>query len=109
MSALTPGFDILSVKRGNRTLVGTSAIERLLLRNVEFVCPESRLCANVIKQVFVDLCGPSRDARLDARRFFRDGRLECWYDLIGLNPEFVREVAVRTGYLPADPTGGSHA
>ncbi len=109
MNAPTPGFDILAAKHRNRPLVGTSAIERLLLRKVEFVFPESRLCASVIKQVFVDLCGPSRDARRDARRFFRDGRLEGWCDLIGLNPEFVREVALKTGYLPTDPKGGAHA
>jgi hypothetical protein len=109
MNAPTPGFDILAVKRRHRPLVGTSAIERLLLRKVEFVCPESRLCASVIKQAFVDLGGPSREARRDARRLFHDGRLEAWCELIGLNPEFVREVALKTGYLPAAQKGGAHA
>ena len=90
MNAPAPGYNILAAKRRTRQLVGTPAIERLLLRNVEFVCPESWLCSSVIKQVFVDLCGPSRDARRDARNFFCDGRLEIWCDLIGLNPEFVR-------------------
>lgn len=109
MNAPAPGYNILAARRRNRHLVSTTAIERLLLRKVEFVCPESRLCVSVIEQVFVDLCGPSRDARRDARRFFRDGRLEGWCDLLGLNSEFVREVALRTGYLPTDPKGGRYA
>ena len=109
MSTSTPEFNALARRRTPRPLVGTSAVERLLLRHVQFICPESRLCVSVIRQVFVDLCGTSKDARRDARRFFRDGRLEGWCELIGLNPEFVREIALKTGYLPAAPKGGRHA
>lgn len=112
MNASEPTFDILAAKSGRgrqRPLVGTLAIERMFLRHVKFVCPEARLCAGVIRQVFVDLCGPSHEARRDARRFFRDGRLEAWCDLLDLNPEFVREVALKTGYLPAQVMGESHA
>lgn len=112
MNAPAPAFDILTAKRGrrgNRPLVGTSAIERMFHRHVRFVSPEARLCVNVIRQAFVDLCGPSHEARRDARRFFRDGRLEAWCDLLDLNPEFVREVAIKTGYLPELPQGGSRA
>lgn len=109
MSAAKPGCTVRSAKRGDRPLVGTSAVERLLLRHVNHVCPESRLCVSVIKQAFVDLCGPAGEARRDARRFFGDGRLEVWCDRVDLNREFVREVALKTGYLPADQQGGSHA
>jgi hypothetical protein len=112
MNAPAPAFDILTAKRGrhgNRPLVGTSAIERMFLRHVQFASPEARLCVGVIRQAFVDLCGPSHEARRDARRFFRDGRLEAWCDLLDLSPEFVREVALKTGYLPELPQGGSRA
>ena len=109
MNTSVPEFNALGRRRTPRPLVGTSAVERLLLRHVHFICPESRLCVSVIRQVFVDLCGISKDARRDARQFFRDGRLEGWSELIGLNPEFVREIALKTGYLPAEPKGGRHA
>lgn len=112
MNAPIPAFDILAARqadRKRRTLVGTQAIERLLLRHVRFIAPESRLCAGVIRQVFVDLCGSSKEARRDAQRFFRDGRLETWCDLLDLNPEFVREVALKTDYLPSMPKGITHA
>lgn len=84
----------------SRPLVGTKAIERLLLRQVRHVCPESRLCAAVIKQALLDLGSSSWGTRRDAQCFFRDGRLTFWCDLIDLNPEFVREIARKTGYLP---------
>lgn len=109
MNTSIPEFNVLARRRTQRPLVGTTAVERLLLRHVQFICPESRLGVNVIRQAFVDLCGPPRDARRDARRFFRDGRLEGWCDLLGLNPQFVREVALKTGYLPAETKGDKHA
>lgn len=83
-----------------RPLVGTGAVERLLLRHVDHVCPEARLCAGVIKQAFVDLRSSSWGTRCDAQRFFHDSRLTFWCGLIDLNPEFVREIALKTGYLP---------
>ncbi len=109
MNSTNPEFDICLARRRIKPLVGTSAIERLLLRHVDCICPESRLGANVIRQSFVDLCGAAGDTRRDARRFFHDGRLNYWCDLLGLNPEFVREIALKTGYLPAEPKGGKHA
>ena len=87
-----------------RPLVATKAVERLLLRQVDSVCPEARLCAGVIKQAFIDLCSSSCGIRGDARRFFHDGRLTFWCGLIDLNPEFVREIALKTGYLPERQT-----
>ena len=92
-------------------MIGASLLERLLLRHVDHISPESRLCVAVIKQAFVDLCSPSNVARRDARRFFRDGRLEVWCERVGLLPEFLREIAVKTGYLTADEATkeGRHA
>ncbi|NMQ29153.1 hypothetical protein E4Q23_16130 [Candidatus Accumulibacter phosphatis] len=104
MNTATPEFDVRSIHRRQKPLVGTPSIERLLLRQVSLVCPESRLCVSVIKQAFVDLCSSSWGIRRDARRFFHDGRLTFWCDLVDLNPEFVREIALKTGYLPAQET-----
>lgn len=87
-----------------RPLVATKAVEGLLLRQVDSVCPEARLCAGVIRQAFIDLCSSSCGIRGDARRFFHDGRLTFWCGLIDLNPEFVREIALKTGYLPERQT-----
>jgi hypothetical protein len=107
----TPGFDVKRVACREKPLIGVSLVERLLLRHVDHVSPEARLCVAVIKQAFVDLCGPSNEARRDARRFFRDGRLELWCEQVGLSPEFLQEIAVKTGYLPADAATkeGRHA
>ena len=95
----------------HKPLIGASSLERLLLRHVSVVCPESRLIVAVIKQAFVDLCSPSKHQRAEARRFFQDGRLELWCDLVDLSPEFMREIAIKAGYLnPADVAeGGDHA
>ena len=84
-------------------------VERLLLRHVDQLCPETRLVVSVIRQAFVDLCDVSRDRRRDARRFFLDGRLDDWCELVGLNPAFVREIAYKTGYLPSGKQGDAHA
>jgi len=109
MNAPNPEFDVRTVKHRSQPLIRTSTVERLLLRHVNYICPESRLCVNVIKQAFVDLCGPSRDARRNARRFFHNGQLQGWCDLVDLNPEFVMEIAVKTGYLPVSKMGGQRA
>lgn len=95
----------------HKPLTSASLLERLLLRHVAVVCPESRLVVAVIKQAFVDLCSPSKHQRTEARRFFQDGRLELWCDQVGLSPDFMREIAIKAGYLnPADASeGGGHA
>ena len=97
--------------RRQKPLIGASLLERLLLRHVAVVCPESRLVVAVIKQAFVDLCSPSKHQRAEARRFFRDGRLELWCDQVGLSPDFMREIATKAGYLNSADTdeGGVHA
>ena len=100
MSTAAPEFDPRSIDHRQKPLVGTPSIERLLLRHVSLVCPEARLCVSVIKQAFVDLRSPSWSVCRDARRFFHDSRLTFWCGLIDLNPEFVREIALKTGYLP---------
>src|SRR3546814_13426090 len=74
-----PVIEVLAVTaRRQKPLISASLLERLLLRHVAVVCPESRLVVAVIKQAFVDLCSPSKHQRAEARRFFQDGRLELW-------------------------------
>ena len=105
-------IDALTVTtRRQKPLIGASLLERLLLRHVAVVCPESRLVVAVIKQAFIDLCSPSKPLRTEARRFLRDGRLELWCDQVGLSPNFMREIATKAGYLnPSDTDeGGVHA
>jgi len=107
-----PVIEALTVStRRQKPLIGASLLERLLLRHVAIVCPESRLIVAVIKQAFVDLCSPSKHQRAEARRFFQDGRLELWCDQVGLSPDFMREIAIKAGYLnPADTAeGDGHA
>ena len=107
-----PVIEALAVTaRRQKPLIGASLLERLLLRHVAVVCPESRLVVAVIKQAFIDLCSPSKHLRTEARRFFRDGRLELWCDQVGLSADFMREIATKAGYLnPADTDdGGVHA
>lgn len=97
--------------RRQKPLIGASLLERLLLRHVVVVCPESRLVVAVIRQAFIDLCSPSKHLRTEARRFFRDGRLELWCDQVGLSPDFMREIAIKASYLDQADTaeGGGHA
>jgi hypothetical protein len=107
-----PVIEALTVTtRRQKPLIGASLLERLLLRHVSVVCPESRLVVAVIKQAFVDLCSPSKHQRAEARRFFQDGRLELWCDQVGLSPEFMREIAIKAGYLNTADTaeGDGHA
>lgn len=82
-------------------LVGIRAIERLLLRHATGPTPEKRLSVAVICQSMVDSRCGAKDERRTARAFLRGHGLDAWADLVDLNPTFVREVAIKTHYLPA--------
>lgn len=79
-----------------------AALERLMRRHLEVISPDAWLFLAVVVQALRDCRAHSRDVRRDARRFFSDGRMHGFADHIGINPEFVREVARKTGYLSAD-------
>ena len=86
--------------RPPKPLVGLQPIERVLLRHTMEVCPESRLLVAVIVRAIGDcLCQTNRRERREARRFILGPGLDEWCDLGGLNPEFLRFVAQRAGYL----------
>lgn len=83
-----------------KPLVGIQPIERMLLRHTFMVCPESRLVVAVIVRAIGDCL--SRDLhreRREARRFILGPHLDEWCDHVALNPEFVRFVAKKAGYL----------
>lgn len=80
--------------------IGIQAVQRLLMRHVAVVCPESQLWVAMIAQAMGDAIGRNDLQRHRARRFLNGGPdLAYWCDLIGIDPGFVREVATRAGYL----------
>ncbi|MHA6911242.1 hypothetical protein ACQUJS_22990 [Ralstonia pseudosolanacearum] len=89
-----------------RPLVTIRVVERLLLRHVPVpvtgLLPEQRLIVAVLCQAIADSrYGENRPVQEDAERFLRSDDLVQVAELIDLNPAFVREVAVKTGYLLA--------
>ncbi|QCX47843.1 hypothetical protein [Ralstonia pseudosolanacearum] len=89
-----------------RPLVTMRVVERLLLRHVPVpvtgLLPEQRLIVAVLCQAIADArYGENRPVQEDAERFLRSDDLVQVAELIDLNPAFVREVAVKTGYLLA--------
>lgn len=84
-------------------LVRMPAIARMLLRNTDDRTPEARLVVAVICQAMIDARVGTMDDSRTARAFLTSKQLDPWADLVGLNPAFVREVAVKTHYLPEPP------
>ncbi|MDO3578550.1 hypothetical protein [Ralstonia pseudosolanacearum] len=87
-----------------RPLVTMRVVERLLQRHVNApvtgLMPEQRLILAVLCQAIADArYGDNRSVQEDAERFLRGDDLAQVAGLIDLNPAFVREVAVKTGYL----------
>jgi hypothetical protein len=82
-------------------LVKIHAIERMFLRHALGPTPEKRLVVAVICQALVDARTGSRHEQRTARRFLGGPDLDAWADLVGLPAAFVRDVAIRTHYLPA--------
>ena len=83
-----------------KPLVGIQPIERMLLRHTFTRCPEARLVVAVITRAIGDCL--SRDLhreRREARRFILGDEVIHWCDWVGLNPDFVRLVARKAGYL----------
>ena len=90
-----------------RPLVGIRAIERMFLHHIDTALPEGRLAVAVICQAMVDcaVSGPIDCA--DAQGFLRGWRLGAWAGLVGLSPDFVRDVAIRTQYLAPEAIANS--
>ncbi|MDC6176293.1 hypothetical protein C2I33_00060 [Ralstonia solanacearum] len=91
-----------------RPLVTMRVVERLLLRHVNApvtgLMHEQRLILAVLCQAIADArYAESQSVQDDAERFLRGDDLAQVAGLIDLNPAFVREVAIKTGYLMAEP------
>ena len=82
-----------------RPLVGIRAVNRMLLRSVQANCPEVQLIVCVITQAIADCALADAQDKAAAQRFMYCWRLEAWAQAVGLDPDFVREVAIKTQYL----------
>jgi hypothetical protein len=85
-----------------RPLVGSRVIEKLLRRHASVQGPEADLVVAVIALAIVDCLDREPYLRASARRFVTGSHLEGWTDLVGLHPDFVREIARKGGYLASE-------
>jgi cytochrome oxidase assembly protein ShyY1 len=90
-------------------LVKIRTIERMLLRHATGPIPEVRLIVAVICQAMADSRSSSKNEHRTARNFLYGRDLDAWAALIDLDPTFVREVAIKTHYLPEAPMTTSGA
>lgn len=85
-----------------RPLVGSRVIVKLLRRHASVQCPEADLVVAVIALAIVDCLDREPYLRASARRFVTGRPLDGWTDLVGLHPDFVREIARKGGYLASE-------
>jgi len=89
----------------HKPLVRAGALYRMLLHSVDHRCPEVKLVVAVIAQAIEDCASTEYFDQVSAERFMRDWRLEAWAKAVGLDPDFVREVVIKTQFLsPIGPT-----
>jgi len=71
----------------------------VLMRALPVSTPETRLWIDVLVAAISDGRNPkvARAERMDAIKFFSDGRSDLVADAIGLEAEYVREVARKCG------------
>lgn len=86
-----------------KPLVGMRAIERVLLRHAFAQVPEVKLLVAVMCQAMADAISTDEYIRRRAYRFLVGDRLDYLSGLVGLEPEFVREVARRSRYFNNEP------
>ena len=79
--------------------VSVRTIERLLLRHTINTSPEVRLIVAMICHAITDLRSSYDLYRRSARHFLEGRDLDHWASMIGLEPDFVREVILKTGHL----------
>jgi len=85
-----------------RPLVGSRVIEKVLRRHASVQGPEADLVVAVIALAIVDCLDREPYLRASARRFVTGRPLDGWTDLVGLPPDFVREIARKGGYLASE-------
>lgn len=85
-------------------LVRISAIFQMLSRQAQPQCPESNLVVGVICQAIYDCLHANHVEKCRAWNFMHDQRLDIWAGTVSLDANFIREVALKTGYMsPAAP------
>ena len=85
-----------------RPLVGLRVIEKVLRRHSSVQGPEANVVVGVIGRAIVDCLDREHYLRASARRFVTGRLLDGWTDLVGLHPDFVREIARKGGYLASE-------
>jgi hypothetical protein len=75
-----------------------AALQRVLLRHA-VPCRESHLVITMFTQAFGECLSRQENLRNEARRFFDSRDFAGWAHLVGLDPDFVREIGQRAGYL----------
>jgi hypothetical protein len=81
-----------------KPLITVQMASRVMTRNVAFITPESKLLIAVLSQAFADT--QLDKERASAIRFFRSVALDWICDPIGLEPGFIKEIAVKGGFVP---------
>ena len=84
--------------------ISPEKIGAVMLRHASPPSPYTSILVSVIAQAFQDIATINPpDVVTDAYRFLtQDQRLCPWCEPVGLLPEFIRELAVKGGYLTAE-------
>lgn len=106
MKTRQPSDDKRVQRQPPRPLVRLTVIDKLLRRHIVYSCPEAHLAVAVITLAIGDCLDPDDALRAEARHFLAGAALEFWCDAVDLEPEFVRAIARKGGYLPSETTQG---
>ena len=78
---------------GIRATSTMTAVERMLSRHTLTHSPESRLVVALLARAILDQCMPSQ--RRSAEAFLAGTACTHWCQMVGLDPAYVREMAMR--------------
>ena len=86
-------------------LVRISAIFQMLSRQAQPQCPEANLVVGMICQAIHDCLYATPVEQSRAWNFMHDERLDIWAGTVSLDANFIRGVALKTGFMsPQAPT-----
>lgn len=92
-------IDPRSLHKKDQPLVKVPVIFTMLSRQADPQSPEAKLIVAVICQAISDCLRAGHVHRCRAWNFMNDERLELWAGTVGLDAAFIREVAIKTGYM----------
>lgn len=84
-------------------LVKISTIFRMFSRQAQPQCSESNLVVGVICQAIYDCLYATHVEKSRAWNFLQDERLHVWASTVSLDADFIRDVALKTGYMGKEP------